>query len=100
GGEGFYRVVYPAPWRDRLLDANVLEPLERFALVDDLWAAVLAGDATAAEFLSCARRFADESDPVVWRAVVGHLRASARLVEGDALEQMRAEIATIVRPTM
>ena len=100
GGEGFYRVVYPAAWRDRLLDAGVLAPLERFALVDDLWAAVLAGDATAAEFLSCARRFADESDPVVWRAVVGHLRASARLVEGDALDRMRTEIATIVRPTM
>ena len=24
---------------------------------------------------SCARRFADETDPVVWRAVIGHLRA-------------------------
>ena len=32
-------------WRDRLLDAGVLEPLERFSLVDDLWAAVLAGEA-------------------------------------------------------
>jgi puromycin-sensitive aminopeptidase len=100
GGEGFYRVGYPTEWRDRLLDAGVLEPLERFALVDDLWAAVLAGDASAAEFLSCARRFTDESDPVVWRAVIGHLRASARLVEGDALARMRAEIAAIVGPTL
>jgi len=100
GGEGFYRVTYQAAWRDRLLDAGVLEPLERFALVDDLWAAVLAGDATAAEFLACARRFTGENDPVVWRAVIGHLRAATRLVEGDALERLRAEIATIVRPTM
>jgi puromycin-sensitive aminopeptidase len=100
GGEGFYRVAYPTEWRDALLDAKVLEPLERFALVDDLWASVLAGGATAADFLSCARRFADESDPVVWRAVIGHLRAASRLVDGDALELMRAELATIVRPTM
>jgi puromycin-sensitive aminopeptidase len=100
GGEGFYRVAYPTEWRDALLDADVLQPLERFALVDDLWAAVLAGTTTAADFLSCARRFADESDPVVWRAVIGHLRAASRLVDGDALERMRAEIATIVRPAM
>src|SRR5580765_1136242 len=30
GGEGFHRVSYPGEWRDRLLDAGVLEPLERF----------------------------------------------------------------------
>ncbi len=57
GGEGFYRVSYPEAWRNRLLDAGVLEPLERFALVDDLWAAVLAGDATAAEYLACRAAF-------------------------------------------
>ena len=43
GGEGFYRVSYPREWRDQLLAAGALEPLERFSLVDDLWAAVLAG---------------------------------------------------------
>ncbi len=100
GGEGFYRVAYPAEWRDRLLDAGVLEPLERFALVDDLWASVLAGSATAAEFLACARRFTAEKDPVVWRAVIGHLRAAARLVDGDALRSLQAEMAAIVRPAM
>ncbi|MDQ1379797.1 MAG: puromycin-sensitive aminopeptidase, partial [Actinomycetota bacterium] len=92
GGEGFYRVAYTTEARAALLDGDVLQPLERFALVDDLWASVLAGDATAAELLTCARRFADEADPVVWRVVIGHLRAAARLVEGDALERMRAEI--------
>ncbi len=100
GGEGFYRVAYPAEWRDRLLEAGVLEPLERFALVDDLWASVLAGDATAAEFLACSHRFVGETDPVVWRVLIAHLRATARLVDGDALDHVRAEIAAIVRPTM
>ena len=100
GGEGFYRVAYPAAWRDRLLDAGVLEPLERFALVDDLWASVIAGETTAAEFLTCARRFTGETDPIVWRAVIGHLRAAARLVDGDGLASMRGEIAAIVGPAM
>ena len=100
GGEGFYRVAYPAAWRDGLLGAGVLEPLERFALVDDLWAAVLAGEATAEEYLACARQFTGETDPVVWRAVIGHLRAAARLVDGDALTRMRAEIAAVVGPAL
>jgi puromycin-sensitive aminopeptidase len=100
GGEGFYRVAYTADSRDALLVGGVLQPLERFALVDDLWASVLAGHATAAEFLACARRFADEADPVVWRVVIGHLRAASRLVEGDGLERMRDEIAKLVQPTM
>jgi puromycin-sensitive aminopeptidase len=100
GGEGFYRVAYPNAWRERLLDAGVLQPLERFALVDDLWAAVLAGAATAAEFLETALRLAGEEDLVVWRALGSHLRAGARLVEGDALERYLAVVARIVRPAM
>jgi puromycin-sensitive aminopeptidase len=100
GGEGFYRVAYSAEARDRLLDAGVLDPLERFALVDDLWAAVLAGDATAAEFLACVRRLTGETDPVVWRVMIGHFRSAMRLVEGDALERMRTELAALVRPAL
>ena len=92
---------YPTEWRDRLLDAGVLEPLERFALVDDLWASVLAGDATAAEFLACARRFSDETDPVVWRApssgTCAPRPASSTATRSNGL---RAEIAAIVAPTM
>ena len=85
GGEGFYRVVYPVAWRDRLLDAGVLQPLERFALVDDLWASVLAGDATAAEFLACARRFARRDRS---RRVARRRRAPAR--RGPARRRRRA----------
>jgi len=98
GGEGFYRVAYPSPWREQLLDAGVLQPLERFSLVDDLWAAVLAGTATAAEFLETSLRFADEEELVVWRVLGAHLREGTRLVEGDALERYLAVVARTVRP--
>jgi len=100
GGEGFYRVAYPASWRDRLLDSGALTPLERFALLDDLWSFVLAGRESAATFLACARRFAAEHELVVWRVLGGHLRAAGRLVEGDALERYRSDVAAIVRPSM
>ena len=34
-GDGYYRVGYPAEWRDRLLDADILESTERVAVIDD-----------------------------------------------------------------
>jgi puromycin-sensitive aminopeptidase len=100
GGEGFYRVAYPPAWRDRLLDAGVLEPLERFAIVDDLWAAVLAGTAAAEDFLACARRFHGEPELVVWRVLAAHLRSAGRLVDGDALTRYRDEVGAIARPVL
>jgi puromycin-sensitive aminopeptidase len=99
GGEGFYRVSYPGEWRDRLLDAAVLEPLERFALVDDLWAAVLAGRAPAADLLALAHKLHGEDDLVVWRVLLSVLRGAARLVDGDALVRLRAEVAAVLAPT-
>jgi puromycin-sensitive aminopeptidase len=99
GGEGFYRVSYPADWRDALLGAGVLEPLERFSLVDDTWASVLAGGAPATDILTLARSLRDEQDLVVWRALVGVLRGTSRLVEGDALERFKREVAGVLAPT-
>jgi puromycin-sensitive aminopeptidase len=99
GGEGFYRVAYPPAWRDRLLDAGVLDSLERFSLVDDLWAAVLAGRAPAGELLSLARQLRNEPDLVVWRVLVSVLRGTARVVEGDALASLRAQVADVFEPT-
>jgi puromycin-sensitive aminopeptidase len=99
GGEGFYRVSYPDEWRDRLLDAQVLEPLERFSLVDDLWATVLAGGARAGDLLTLTRKLQSEDDLVVWRVLLSVLRATARLVEGDALVRLRAEAADLLAPT-
>jgi puromycin-sensitive aminopeptidase len=100
GGEGFYRVAYPPDWRNRLLDEGVLAPLERFTLVDDLWAFVLAGHATASEFFAFARRFDTESELVVWRILAQHLRSCARLVEGEALTRYRAEVDALASPTL
>ena len=100
GGEGFYRVAYPPEWRAQLLAAGALEPLERFSLVDDLWAAVLAGKTPAAEVLALARGLRDEDDLVVWRALVGVLRGLSRVVEGDALARLQADVLKILEPTL
>jgi puromycin-sensitive aminopeptidase len=98
GGEGFFRVRYPAPWRDELIDRAVLGPRERFALLDDAWATTLAGDATAAGFLELAERFRGEDDLVVWRLLTSRLRDAGRLLDGDAHARYRERVRALVRP--
>lgn len=100
GGEGFYRVAYPAGWRDALVDGGVLTPLERFGVIDDLWAFVLADQATAAEFFETTSKFAGETELVVWRILLAHLRAASRLVTGDTLDAFRTQVATLIAPTL
>jgi puromycin-sensitive aminopeptidase len=98
GGEGFFRVAYPREWRAAMLASGTLSPLERFALVDDLWAAVLAGRAEASELVALARDFASERDLVVWRILTTRLREAARLVGGEALDALRADVRALVGP--
>jgi puromycin-sensitive aminopeptidase len=98
GGEGFYRVAYPTAWRDRLVESGVLSDLERFSIVDDMWASVLAGDAHVDEFLTLAMQFAGERDLVVWRALLGHLRQAGRMLDGEALDRLRSRTAALIGP--
>src|SRR6185503_16444070 len=96
GGEGFYRVAYPPGWRAELLASGALRPLERFSMVDDTWAAVLAGQTPAGELLDLARALRDEEDLVVWRVLVSVLRGVSRLVDGDALVRLQAEAGEVL----
>jgi puromycin-sensitive aminopeptidase len=98
GGEGFYRVAYPAEWRAELLASGSLRPLERFSIVDDTWAAVLAGVTPADEVLALARQLRDEDDLVVWRLLISVLRGVARVVDGEALVALRGEIGLVLEP--
>ncbi len=72
GGHGFYRVHY-SPELLTALTGNLaeLEPIERFSLVSDTWAATVAGLGPLSEFLKLARLLMGETDINVWRAVLG-----------------------------
>jgi puromycin-sensitive aminopeptidase len=98
GGEGFYRVAYPPSWPAGLVASGTLTARERFVLVDDAWAAVLVGTLPAADLLDFARSLRDETDLVVWRAVVARLRNLTRLVDRDALTALRGTIRDLLRP--
>lgn len=82
GGHGFFRVAYA----DELLRALTgpelasLTTAERYALVDDTWASVVAGRTTALAFCRFARGFAAEEELAVWQVLLAALRTCDRLV--------------------
>ena len=78
GGASFVRVFYDDELRDRLTARAFtdLTPAERQWLVDDAWASVVAGDASASSFIDLVAGFSQETDPV---GVAGDHRR-ARLV--------------------
>jgi puromycin-sensitive aminopeptidase len=99
GAHGFYRVRYDADLLDGVLaHLPQLTPLERYTLVDDAWASVVAGSTEAGAFLGMVGRFADERDLSVWERIVGGVAVLDRLVDGDARTALRTQVAALVGP--
>jgi puromycin-sensitive aminopeptidase len=101
GGHGFYRVSYApellASLRGRVGD---LAPIERALLVEDTWASVLAGTASATSLLELASGFADETDPTVWAVLSGALAGIDRILEGEPRERFQAFVRTLAQPAL
>jgi puromycin-sensitive aminopeptidase len=94
GGAGFYRVRYAPELLERLLaDLGALAPIERFNLVNDSWAAVLAGLMPAVEYLDLTARFKGERDRNVWSVLLGSFAALQRILDADD----RPALAALVR---
>jgi puromycin-sensitive aminopeptidase len=94
GGHGFYRVRYAPDLLSRLLDAlPTLQPIDRFNLVNDSWAAVQAGLTPLTEYLDLTKRFQGERDRNVWSVLLGSF-ASLRRITAAA---DRLALAALVR---
>jgi puromycin-sensitive aminopeptidase len=103
GGHGFLRVRYEAPFLDRLAGPALAEmsTIERYNLVDDAWAAVVAGEASATEYLHLARGFGDESTLPVWQALSAGLGFCDRLIDDpEAREQFRTFVRGLAGPAL
>jgi puromycin-sensitive aminopeptidase len=99
GAHGFYRVRYEPPLLDALLDNLAsLTALERYTLVDDAWAAVLAGTGDALSYLAMVGRLDDERDLSVWERITAGLTAIDRLVEGEAQVALHGRVAALIGP--
>ncbi|MFM7536281.1 MAG: M1 family metallopeptidase [Acidimicrobiales bacterium] len=102
GAHGFLRVAYDRALGDRLRGADFagLSTPERYAVVDDLWAATVAGHRRAADFLRLAEGCGSETELPVWTLLLNGLRAIGRVLEGAALEAFRGRVRHLVEPAL
>jgi puromycin-sensitive aminopeptidase len=102
GSASFVRVWYDDGLRSRVVDRamDVLSPIERYSLVDDAWAAVVAGKASTSSFLDLVQGFSGETDLRVWQAILGGLGWLDRFVDDEPRERLRAFVRDLVRPAL
>ena len=99
GGSGFYRVRYPTDMAQRLVaEPDRLAALERYNLVSDAWAAVLAGQSPLADFVNLIRHFGSERDPDVWSTILGPLHLVDRFTPAAAQDGLARLVRDLVRP--
>ncbi|MBI4573477.1 MAG: M1 family metallopeptidase [candidate division NC10 bacterium] len=86
GGHGFYRVRYAPDLLAKLAERpfDILAPVERFNLINDTWAAALAGFSPVGEYLDLTARFRVEADRNVWAALLASFAYLNRIIpSGD-----------------
>ncbi len=95
GGHGFYRVQYAPDLLRRLVSRlyDTLAPIERFNLVSDTWAAVVAGLLPLDEVLNLTEHFREETDRNVWTALISAFGLLNRVVT----TQQRSGLEALVR---
>jgi len=103
GGSGFFRVRYSPAALTALTGRATLEltPLERYGLVDDAWASVLAGATRVDTYLELLRAAAaEEADLSVWQRITGSLAALDRIVADDDRPRFAAFVRALVAPAL
>ena len=99
-GTGFYRARYAPDLRAALVThaQTDLSAIERYGLVDDIWASVLAGDLEAHDFLDVAEAFLEETDLSVWQRIIAGLTALDRIVDGDGRAALHTRVRGLINP--
>jgi puromycin-sensitive aminopeptidase len=102
GGHGFYRVRYEPKLLDRLLNLvpDGLAPIERFNLVNDAWASVVAGLMPAAEYLAMTASFTRDRDKNVWSVLLDSFYTLSRLMTPERRGPFEAFVRERIGPAV
>jgi puromycin-sensitive aminopeptidase len=102
GSFGFFRVTASNELLGRLTGPALkrLSTAERVSLVDDAWAAVVAGQLGADDFCQFAQGFAGETAAQVWQMLLAALTWCERLVEGPTRERFQAFVRGLLGPAL
>lgn len=101
-GNGFYRVALGDDALRRLAAnaAAQLSPLERYGLVEDEWALLLAGRGSVDRVLTVLRSLAADTDLSVWQRIIGVLGALDRAAEPGLQPHLAAFARGLLAPAL
>jgi puromycin-sensitive aminopeptidase len=99
-GPGFYRVCYSQDLLSRLTRSpqTTLSAVERFNLVNDTWAATLAGLTPMVSYLDLLQFFREETDHNVWTAILGSCHYLYRLLDSKQRASLQTFLRTLLGP--
>ncbi len=102
GGHGFYRVRYEPVLLKRLLRLvpDGLAPIERFNLVNNAWASVVAGLMPPAEYLDMTGAFAGDRDKNVWTVLLESFQTLHRLMEPSRRQAFQSLVRDRIGPAV
>jgi puromycin-sensitive aminopeptidase len=102
GGHGYYRVRYSADLIAALKQGlqSELSSVERFCLVNDSWAATLAGLTNLTDYLALLDLLRDESDINVWTTVIGSAHHLKRVLLERQCSTLEERLRGVMRPAL
>ena len=102
GGHGFYRVRYSGELLEALKQGlhSRLSAVERFSLVNDTWAATLAGLASLTDYLGLIELLPDENDVNVWTTVLGSGHHLQRILDDRQCVELEGRLRALLAPAV
>jgi puromycin-sensitive aminopeptidase len=101
GGHGFYRVGYSHQLLDALKGSlDQLSSVEKFGLVNDTWAATLAGLVGPSDYLSLVDLMGEERDLNIWATIIGSCHQLERILAEDQCARLSQRVRMLVGPAV
>jgi puromycin-sensitive aminopeptidase len=101
GGHGFYRVRYSGELLNGLKQRlQALSAVERFSLINDTWAATLAGLTSLTNYLDLLDLLRDENDVNVWTTVIGAGHHLERIVDDEQCAMLAKRFCGVLKPAV
>ena len=102
GAHGFYRVRYSQELLAALRQGSMtpLSAVERFALVNDTWAATLAGIVSLTDYLALIEQLTGETDVNVWTTMIASFHQLQRILDDDQCAQLAERLFAVLSPAV
>ena len=101
GGSGFYRVHYAADLLRKLTRRLPhLAPIDRFNLINDAWAATVAGLMPLRDYLELTTEFRAETDRNVWAVLTGSFAYVNRIISSAVRPKFEALVRDRLGPAV